>query len=385
MNADANMETGHAQEGLSYAERVANGGISEEYKKYLMHTMAADMHRMQAKIGEGKRVLQAGKELSVGKAMSGLFKAMSCGLFLYFMGKPPCEEDFKRWFSQLYGDKVALCRFHFAGKGFYQAVVESEMQRELVLNTVVAYKGSLVFTMPWTPSLQPEEILQSHCPVWVEFPSLPYYLWDQLEDIASALGRVLYAPKASQQESKSSKKACILWDRKRVVPEVLQLKLADFSLLVDVSFQVFPDACYKCRNTGHFARDCPGQEAAQKENSKDNSKETSKETPKAKEQAEAPSSSKELVIFDKGKQTATKDQDKVHSDKGQSSEGGWKETQKKGSIPAGKALKGKTLQDLTNKGKKNIKKDARAKGKPLATMLVDKENYFCSTVNLSDD
>lgn len=251
------METGHA----TYEERVQNGGMSKEEKAFLMHELAEDFRRLAGKQGEGKKVLHVSIELSLGKAISGLHKATSCGVYLYFMGKPPTEDEFRRWFHELYGERVMLQKFHFAGKGFFQAVVETEMQRELVLSTVTAFRGNLVYAVPWSPALQPEEMLQHQCPVWVSFPNLPYYLWDQVKEVASALGKVLFTPKPAIQETKGARKACILWDRRNEIPDFLQFNIAGIKLSVEVRFQAFPDTCYKCRLQGHFAKDCPGPQA----------------------------------------------------------------------------------------------------------------------------
>ena len=106
----------------TYAERVQNGGISDAEAAYLLHEMEADFSRMAEKHSAGKKVMQAKNVLSLGKAITGMHKAMSCGVLMYFMGKPPTEEECRRWFQELYGHKVTLQKFHFVGKGFYQAV-----------------------------------------------------------------------------------------------------------------------------------------------------------------------------------------------------------------------------------------------------------------------
>ncbi|MCO5557651.1 hypothetical protein L7F22_011219 [Adiantum nelumboides] len=201
----------------TYSEKVKNGHITEEEKAFLLHAMSEDFSRLEGKSKEGKKVLQVPTKQSCGKALAGLHRAMACGLYLYFMGKPPSEDEFRRWFIELYGNRVVLQKFHFAGKGFYQALVESKQQRECVLATVAAFKGSLVFAIPWSPALQLEEMLLHQCPIWIELPNLPYYLWDQVKEVVGALGKVLYTPSESQQESKATKKACILWDRRQQI------------------------------------------------------------------------------------------------------------------------------------------------------------------------
>lgn len=364
----------------TYSEKVQHGHISEQEKAYLLCAMSEDFSRLEGKSKEGKRVLQVPTKLSCGRALAGLHRAMACGLYLYFMGKPPSEDEFRRWFTELYGDRVVLQKFHFAGKGFYQALVESEQQRECVLATVAAFKGNVVFTVPWSPALQPEEMLLHQCPVWIELPSLPYYLWDQVKDIASALGKVLYIPSENQQESKATKRACILWDRRQPTPDVLEFDVEGYKLCVEIKFQTFPDCCYKCKLQGHFARDCPGPQTCDPNPKKAETSEE-KKTP----EPAAPSNSKEIVLRDTGKapEATHKDND-LHPKS--SKEEGWKTVQgKKIQNKQGSAAQGKPLQDHNKqKPRSNIKKDARNKPKPLATMLEDKENWF-PTVDLSDE
>ena len=149
---------------------------------------------------------------------------------------------------------------------------------------------------------------------------------------------------------------------------------------MEVRFQAFPDSCYRCRKTGHFAKDCPGPDPPQADSHQE-------PQPTNPENSQAPT--KELVLVEKGKKPMHKEVPKPNPEPStsQHKEEGWKEVQKKGSFNPAKTPKAKPLQTSTNKihEKKSIKKDARGKGKPLATMLEDKENMFSCTVNLSDD
>ena len=82
------------EEEYTYAEQVKNGSLSKAEKTFLMQELAADFSRMEGKKSEGKVVMQASIELSLGKDIAGLHRAMSYGTYLYFMGKPPIEEEF---------------------------------------------------------------------------------------------------------------------------------------------------------------------------------------------------------------------------------------------------------------------------------------------------
>lgn len=377
-------------ENSTYAEKVQNGPISDEDKAFLLRTLSEDFSRLAGSASEGKKKFQARGSLSMGKALSSLHRAMACGIYLYFMGKPPSEEEFRRWFTELYGDRVTLQKYHFAGRGFFQALVESPLQREYVLATVAAFKGNLVFTVPWSPALQPEEMLLHQCPVWVELPNLPFYLWDQVREVASTLGKVIYVP-PENQESKAIKKACILWDRRQQTPDFIQMDVEGFKLCVEVKFQAFPDACYKCKMAGHFARDCPGIQQQEPPIVDD------KATPQGSKEpvnADKPGTSKEVASKEKTQSFATKEKTQnlettkeVKQDPKMPREEGWKTVQgKKGASKAVNSAPAKPLQEVTNKSKPKVtlKKMARSSPKPLATMLEDKENLF-AVVNLSDD
>ena len=76
MSADTSMG-----EGPTYAEKVQNGCISKEEKAFLLRAMSEDFSRLEDRASEGKRVFQAAKKLSMGKAMAGLHRAMLCGLY----------------------------------------------------------------------------------------------------------------------------------------------------------------------------------------------------------------------------------------------------------------------------------------------------------------
>ncbi|MCO5597661.1 hypothetical protein L7F22_051742 [Adiantum nelumboides] len=80
-----------------------------------------------------------------------------------------------------------------------------------------------------------------------------------------------------------------------------------FRLCVEVKFQTFPDACYKCKMSGHFARDCPGVQPPVLPPVED------KSTPqgsKEKPHADKPGTSKELVSKEKTQSLEPKEEAK---------------------------------------------------------------------------
>ncbi|MCO5583997.1 hypothetical protein L7F22_037915 [Adiantum nelumboides] len=84
---------------------------------------------------------------------------------------------------------------------------------------MAAFKGSLVFTVPWSPALQHDDMLLHHCPVWIELPNLPYYLWDQVKEVAGTLGKGLSWPSTPSPSPPSASSAEAIETKSSPEPE----------------------------------------------------------------------------------------------------------------------------------------------------------------------
>lgn len=71
------------------------------------------------------------------------------------------------------------------------------MDRGNLLTTVAAFEGNVVYALPWSPAFSPNEVLMYQC------PGLPYIFWNQVREIAGALGRVLHVPRSGVKEGRS--------------------------------------------------------------------------------------------------------------------------------------------------------------------------------------
>ena len=59
--------------------------------------------------------------------------------------------------------------------------------------------------------------------MWVTFPDFPDWLDGEIGVLTKTLGKVLYIPQSHDGKLRVDKKACILWDRRKDVPEYLEV------------------------------------------------------------------------------------------------------------------------------------------------------------------
>lgn len=153
----------------------------------------------------------------------------SCGLYILFLGRIPTKGEFAQWFPGAYQCKCSLQDWYFAGKGFFQVAVAYPIGRDYI-----GYRGNLVYTIPWSATFLVDNILLHECPVWIWFLMSPLHSPKRMPR-----GHAYYG----------------MWRPK--TRDVLELTTADgLEVFTEVRFGPFPNGCYCCSGSGHFAKDC---------------------------------------------------------------------------------------------------------------------------------
>lgn len=88
--------------------------------------------------------------------------------------------------------------------------------------------NQVVHVFQWQPVRRIKEELLHNCPVWVKLLDLPSFLWPNIKDLGSSLGKVLYAPSL---DSPNRKKLCLLWNIAQKLTSIMQIYIPNIDKL----------------------------------------------------------------------------------------------------------------------------------------------------------
>lgn len=176
------------------------------------------------------------------------------GLVLYFTGKLPVITEIAMAIDAGF-EYYAVDRIFYAGNGLFEVLFHVEGDRDKFLSTpTVLLHDQVVHVLPWQPVRLIKEELLTRCPVWVELIDLPSFLWGNIKEIASSLGKVLFSPSII---SPNRNRVCILWTAGEKFPETLEINLGVGRIVIYLKWGNLSGSCYHCGNLGHFTKNCP--------------------------------------------------------------------------------------------------------------------------------
>ena len=106
---------------------------------------------------------------------------------------------------------------------------------------LVLLHDQVVHVMPWQLVRLIIKELLHNCLVWVELINLSSFLWGNINDIASSLGKVLLSPSINPP---NCNKVCVLWKADDKSPKTLEINLGIGRIVIYLKWGILLGACY---------------------------------------------------------------------------------------------------------------------------------------------
>ncbi|CAM6098150.1 unnamed protein product [Calypogeia fissa] len=184
-------------------------------------------------------------------------------MICYFTDRAPLLQDFKDWISFELGTKRGwpTSQIKFLGKNFFLIHFDNPAHRDDTLILAPWFMDHrFVYTFKWEAHFDVRLETYTTLPVWIELPFRSLLLENCRQQVAGALGKVLYYVQGNEYSTFPHDRACILWEKTHPVPKSIKINLKDgLAIWQPVTFRNIPYHCYKCNRRGHLARECPGE------------------------------------------------------------------------------------------------------------------------------
>ncbi|PKU80352.1 hypothetical protein MA16_Dca005883 [Dendrobium catenatum] len=120
--------------------------------------------------------------------------------------------------------------------------------------------GSIVGMDRWSPAFVPYSFKGISAPIWIRFPCLPLYCWDEdsLSRIASHFGRPMYLYGNTFRWGKREfARICLKIDLEKKLPNGVWIDGTTGRFFQRVEYEKIHSLCYQCGCVGHDVKECP--------------------------------------------------------------------------------------------------------------------------------
>ncbi|KAL3689567.1 hypothetical protein R1sor_015876 [Riccia sorocarpa] len=142
---------------------------------------------------------------------------------------------------------------------FPDTVNSANSRNHVFANSPLIIRNKMVFCLPWDPRFTPDDLRSRMTPVWVELRDLKTCLMDFALEMLQMVGPVLYAAKNVETGKSNIIPGCVMVDLNQELRDVVKVVIPeapDRIMKQAIRYTKLPDACFICRERGHFARSC---------------------------------------------------------------------------------------------------------------------------------
>ncbi|KAL3675253.1 hypothetical protein R1sor_025201 [Riccia sorocarpa] len=170
---------------------------------------------------------------------------------------------FERWaevtLHQLLGVKVvSICQLDpFC---FHVQVDSGTAKAHIFANSPLKMGNKTVFSLPWDTRFSTKDLKSRAVPVWLELYNVHPGLMRFGLNMLRKIGPIIYAAKNTETQRINIVRGCVLMDLSKPLPDVIPIVLPEVPgkiMKQRIRYLRLPDACFSCRQRGHFARSCP--------------------------------------------------------------------------------------------------------------------------------
>ncbi|KAL3700768.1 hypothetical protein R1sor_018790 [Riccia sorocarpa] len=170
---------------------------------------------------------------------------------------------FERWaevtLHQLLGVKVvSMCQLD--PYCFHVVVDSGKAKTHVFANSPLKMGNKMVFPMPWDTRFNTKDLKSRAVPVWLQLYNVHPGLIKFGLNMLRKVGPIIYAAKNTETQWINIVRGGILMDLSKPLPDFIPIMVPEAPgkiMQQRIRYLRFPDACFLCRQRGHFARSCP--------------------------------------------------------------------------------------------------------------------------------
>ncbi|KAL3677536.1 hypothetical protein R1sor_027484 [Riccia sorocarpa] len=173
----------------------------------------------------------------------------------------PTRDALETWleWSVVQEFKVTLAQLRVLGRGIFLLVLTNQDERDRLLKeSPLDFDGFPAILSPWTPDYNPRHARVQRVATWVELPMVDPLIEPLCDKMLAQIGQLTFRTMTRGHNKYPNVRGCVMVEEGREKPTKLAFQCAWGGMIVqEVKYQDVPNACFRCKNTGHMAKDCP--------------------------------------------------------------------------------------------------------------------------------